>query len=96
MDIKLDIYNLVNIDDKQYYDRCYNLGFMVSNAINPCFTVYASDEMQAIEILLDKLIQENQENMFFENEIDIEFEDDYLYLDGGYYLNMGYFNIQEC
>ena len=86
--IRLDKINIVNPQDRKYNDNNYILmTFIISNAINPTFKIYAYDLLDAIETLFYSL-DDNLKNLFFTKDINPDpDDDDYINIDLGYYLN---------
>lgn len=98
--IKLDKINLINPEDRKYNNNNYVLmTFIISNAINPTFKVYASCIQDAIDILFYNYPEIRDRLFISELDLDpeeLESEDNDLYsVDLGYYLDLAHFEAEE-
>lgn len=93
--IKLDEINRINIIDMDYYDSCYEITVLISNAINPVFEVYANNPQMALEILVEKLIKFKVIDLISIDINDFDAIEEGYYNINGYWINLDYINILE-
>lgn len=93
--------NMVNPEDKIYYDKHYIISLGISNALWYEFDVYANHEIQAFEELVSFLDKNDSSGLYDtyaqlkEMYTDEEIESDFLYVDSDAYFNSGYTAIKE-
>ena len=95
MSIKLDEINVMNINDMDYYESCYQITILISNAINPVFEVYSNSADMALEILIEKLIELDSVHITIVEINDCEEVKENYYNVNGYWINLDYINIVE-
>ena len=95
MSIKLDEKNVINIEDMDYYESCYQITILISNAINPVFEVYSNSADMALEILIEKLIELDSVHITIVEINDCEEVKENYYNVNGYWINLDYINIVE-
>ena len=96
-EIELDKINVINISDKEYFDKVYHVSFAISNAINPVFKVYSDSEQSALDAVIDFYDNgTNDDTMLYESNVDESEVDNYV-VAGNYcrYVLIGSFNIEE-
>ena len=92
-DFHSDKLNIVNFNDKKYTSNRYKISVLISNAVAPCFIVYANNGAEAINEL-DNYCQVNGLSVF-ENTVEEDELENYYETDNGNYINLSYVSIVE-
>ena len=93
--IKLDRINRMNIIDRDYYNSCYEITALISNAINPVFEVYANNAGMALEILVEKLDKFGAIDLISIDINDFDAIEEGYYNVNEYWIDLDYIDIKE-